>query len=95
MCSNVNLMTDAIESESLNAEEEAFAERLIAMVNDGMAGLMIAIGHRTGLFSAMKGGGGAVQRRAGNTRRAQRALCPRMAGRDGDRRDRFDRSQYR
>lgn len=57
MCSNVNLMTDAIESESLSAEEEAFAERLIAMVNHGMAGLMIAIGHRTGLFGAMKGVG--------------------------------------
>lgn len=57
MCSNVNLMTDVIESESLSAEEEAFAGKLIAMVNHGMAGLMIAIGHRTGLFSAMKGGG--------------------------------------
>lgn len=57
MCSNVNLMTDVIKSESLSAEEEAFAGKLIAMVNHGMAGLMIAIGHRTGLFSAMKGGG--------------------------------------
>jgi ubiquinone/menaquinone biosynthesis C-methylase UbiE len=57
MCSNVNLITDAIESESLSAEEEAFAGRLIAMVNHGMAGLMIAIGHRTGLFGAMRGAG--------------------------------------
>ena len=53
MCSNVNLMTDAIESESLNAEEEAFAGRLIAMVNHGAPGLMIAIGHRTEPFGAM------------------------------------------
>ncbi len=60
MCSNVNLMTDAIESESLNAEEEAFAERLIAMVNHGMAGLMIAIGHRTGLCRASRDGASSV-----------------------------------
>lgn len=57
MCSNVNLMTEVIESEALSAEEEAFAGKLTEMVNHGMAGLMIAIGHRTGLFSAMKGGG--------------------------------------
>ena len=57
MCSNVNLMTDVIESESLSAEEQAFAGKLIAMVNHGMAGLMIAIGHRTGLYVAMRGAG--------------------------------------
>jgi hypothetical protein len=48
MFSNVNLMTDVIESESLNAEEDVFAAKPIAMVNNGMAGLMIAIGHRAG-----------------------------------------------
>ena len=53
MCSNVNLMTEVIESEALSAEEEAFAGKLTEMVNHGMAGLMIAIGHRTGLFSAL------------------------------------------
>ena len=51
MCSNVNLMTDAIDSESLNAEEEAFADRPIAMVNHGIAELMTAIGHRTGCLA--------------------------------------------
>lgn len=83
MCSNVNLMTDVIESESLNPVEEAFAGKLITMVNNGMAGLMIAIGHRTGLFSAMKGGGalssGDLASRAGLNERYVREWLGAMA----------------
>lgn len=39
-----------------SAEEAAFAERLLAIINDAGTSLMISIGHRTGLFEAMKQG---------------------------------------
>ena len=34
---------------------EAFAGRLIGVVNDGMLALMVSVGHRTGLFDVMAG----------------------------------------
>ena len=34
---------------------EAFAERMLAVLNDGALALMTSIGHRTGLFDAMAG----------------------------------------
>jgi 2-polyprenyl-3-methyl-5-hydroxy-6-metoxy-1,4-benzoquinol methylase len=37
------------------ARSEAFAERMIGVLNDGALALMISIGHRTGLFDAMAG----------------------------------------
>ena len=36
---------------------EGFAERMIGVLNDGMLGLMISVGHRTGLFDAMAAAG--------------------------------------
>ena len=37
------------------AKAEAFAERLVGMLNSGALALMTSIGHRTGLFDAMAG----------------------------------------
>lgn len=37
------------------AKAGAFADRLLTMLNHGGLCLMISIGHRTGLFDAMKG----------------------------------------
>ena len=37
------------------ARSEAFAERMIGVLNDGAIALMTSIGHRTGLFDAMSG----------------------------------------
>jgi 2-polyprenyl-3-methyl-5-hydroxy-6-metoxy-1,4-benzoquinol methylase len=56
MCSNV-LLAAAPDASALAPEEAAFSEKLITMFNNGAVGLMVSIGHRTGLFSAMKGAG--------------------------------------
>lgn len=56
MC-NLTFASDDTQSKVLDAAEEAFAQKLIAMINNGMVGLMISIGHRTGLFNAMRGEG--------------------------------------
>jgi hypothetical protein len=37
------------------AKSEAFAERMIGILNDAALALMASIGHRTGLFDAMAG----------------------------------------
>jgi hypothetical protein len=37
------------------AKSEAFAERMIGILNDAALALMTSIGHRTGLFDAMAG----------------------------------------
>ncbi len=37
------------------AKSEAFAERMIGILNDAALALMASIGHRTGLFDAMVG----------------------------------------
>src|SRR3712207_5767823 len=37
------------------AKSEAFAERMIGMLNDAALALMTSIGHRTGLFDVMAG----------------------------------------
>jgi 2-polyprenyl-3-methyl-5-hydroxy-6-metoxy-1,4-benzoquinol methylase len=42
-------------SEMDQARSEAFAERMIGVLNDGALALMTSIGHRTGLFDAMAG----------------------------------------
>ena len=48
MCSNCNLQ--------INPETaDAFAERMIGLVNHAGLGLMISIGHRTGLFDTLAG----------------------------------------
>ena len=43
------LPTDSVDG----ARAQAFAERLVAVLNDGASCLMISIGHRTGLFDAL------------------------------------------
>jgi 2-polyprenyl-3-methyl-5-hydroxy-6-metoxy-1,4-benzoquinol methylase len=55
MC-DVTMMADLPEGQALNPAETAFSQKLIEMVNHGMAGLMISVGHRTGLFTAMRSG---------------------------------------
>src|SRR6476660_9004075 len=43
------------QEESANtAKAQAFAERLLTILNDGAVSLMISIGHRTGLLDAMR-----------------------------------------
>jgi hypothetical protein len=37
------------------ARSEAFAERMIGVLNAGALALMTSLGHRTGLFDAMAG----------------------------------------
>jgi 2-polyprenyl-3-methyl-5-hydroxy-6-metoxy-1,4-benzoquinol methylase len=58
MCNSNAMLASAPEAPTLAPEEQAFTEKLITMINHGMAGLMISIGHRTELFNAMKGAGG-------------------------------------
>ena len=41
-------------NEIKTAEAEAFAGRLLTVLNDGALCLMISVGHRTGLFDAMR-----------------------------------------
>lgn len=57
MCTTTSLMPqlDAPQP-GLSPAEEAFSQRLIAMANHATLGMMISIGHRTGLFEAMKAG---------------------------------------
>jgi 2-polyprenyl-3-methyl-5-hydroxy-6-metoxy-1,4-benzoquinol methylase len=57
MCNTDMLTPEAVAAAAENPAEQAFAEKLLGMINGGMAGLMISVGHRTGLFEAMKGAG--------------------------------------
>ena len=43
----------AQEESADTAKAQAFAERLLTILNDGALCLMISIGHRTGLLDAM------------------------------------------
>ena len=43
---------------------EAFAGRMLGIVNDGMLALMVSVGHRTGLFDAMARTGRLTRRRS-------------------------------
>jgi ubiquinone/menaquinone biosynthesis C-methylase UbiE len=54
MCTRTTI-ADRPASQAAGTAEEAFSNKLITMINDGMAGLMISVGHRTGLFTAMRG----------------------------------------
>src|SRR5690606_24975160 len=49
-------MCVACESPLSMEKSDAFAERLLTMLNHGMATLLISVGHRTGLFDAMADG---------------------------------------
>lgn len=82
MC-DVTIMADWPEDKILDSAEEAFTQKLIDMVNNGMAGLMISIGHRTGLFNAMRGAdpmtSAELAKRAGLTERYVREWLGAMA----------------
>jgi ubiquinone/menaquinone biosynthesis C-methylase UbiE len=57
MCNTNIIVAEMPDANTLTSEEKAFSEKLIVMINNGMTGLMISVGHRTGLFNAMKGAG--------------------------------------
>ena len=72
MCNTTGLkerLSAIAEAPEMTAAEQEFSERLIMMVNHATAGLMISVGHRTGLFEALSDGGAmtseALARRAG------------------------------
>src|ERR687894_37040 len=46
-----NMTTNELDQQ----RSEAFAERMLGVINDGAIALMTSIGHRTGLFDAMVG----------------------------------------
>jgi 2-polyprenyl-3-methyl-5-hydroxy-6-metoxy-1,4-benzoquinol methylase len=54
---NALSMSSTDVGDALDPAEKAFGEKLVAMIDHGMAGLMISVGHRSGLFEAMKGAG--------------------------------------
>jgi hypothetical protein len=68
------------------ARADAFAERMIGMLNSAGLALMISIGHRTGLFDAMAGMAPATSARIaeaasatcanGSSRRSRSSGCP-------------------
>lgn len=61
MCNNAGLMAGLDQpAATMSAAEEEFSNRLITMANHATLGLMISIGHRTGLFEALKSGGAAT-----------------------------------
>ena len=66
------------------ARAEAFAGRMLDMLNGGALMVMTSVGHRTGLFDALAGARRGDEPRARRRGRAQRALRPRVARRDGD-----------
>ena len=63
MCNNTGLMAQLDKPATpMDAAEEEFSGRLVTMVNHATLGLMISIGHRTGLFEALKASGPATSR---------------------------------
>jgi len=63
---------------------ENFGARLLNALNDGALCLMISVGHRTGLFDAMRDFRPGELGRHCKTGWAQRTLCARMLGRSAD-----------
>jgi SAM-dependent methyltransferase len=56
-------MTHDTEAPPVELDEtraEAFAERMLGVLNDGALAVMLSVGHRTGLLDAMAGGGPAT-----------------------------------
>ena len=72
---------------------EAFAGRMLDMLNGGALAVMISVGHRTGLFDALADARRRDEPGARRGRRARRALRARVARRDDDRPDRRARSR--
>src|SRR5262245_46551052 len=47
------MSTTTVICEPIQAKVEAFAERLVGVLTDAGLGLMLSVGHRTGLFDTM------------------------------------------
>ncbi len=56
MCNTTTLLADPPAQEELTPAQQEFSERLLGMLNGAAASLMISVGHRTGLFTAMQNG---------------------------------------
>jgi SAM-dependent methyltransferase len=56
MCNTTTFMPDAPSAPGLSPRQQEFSERLLGMLNGAAASLMISVGHRTGLFTAMQDG---------------------------------------
>ncbi|MBC2778752.1 class I SAM-dependent methyltransferase [Parasphingopyxis marina] len=56
MCNTTTLAPPAPSAEGLSPRQQEFSERLLGMLNDAAASMMISIGHRTGLFTVMQDG---------------------------------------
>jgi hypothetical protein len=54
MCRSNPVLEHILDAASMSLDEQAFSEKMTTIINHGMVGLMISVGHRTGLFSAMK-----------------------------------------
>lgn len=66
MCNTTGLIADLEKKPAgLGPAEQAFADRLLTIVNHSTTGLMISIGHRTGLFEALKQGPATSEELAG------------------------------
>ena len=65
---------------------EAFAMRIVGILNDATLALMISIGHRTGLFDTMAELPPATSEQIADAAGLTRALRPRVARRHGHRR---------
>ena len=70
------------------ARAQRFAAKLIGALNDAALGLMISVGHRTGLFDVMRDLAPAGTTEIALAGRARGALRKRVARRDGGRRRR-------
>ena len=65
------------------AKAEVFAGELLRMLNHGALCLMTSIGHRTGLFDCLRGYAPFYISRDRAESWAERAICARVAGRNG------------
>ena len=74
---------------------EAFAGRMLEILNDGMLTLLLSIGHQTGLFDTLASVEPATSEELARRRRARRALRARVARRDDGRRHRRARPRRR
>lgn len=55
MCNTTTMIPEVAEAD-LTPEQGAFAGRMYETLNQASAGLMISVGHRTGLFDALQDG---------------------------------------
>jgi SAM-dependent methyltransferase len=60
MCNTTAALAQLEAQSEMSAEEQEFSGRLLAMANHSTLALMVSIGHRTGLFEAMKAAGPAT-----------------------------------